>query len=90
MLVSYKWLSEYLDLSKISAKELSDQMSLTGIEVEGVEVPEEGLKKLSWVKSKNVYLIQIQIIYRSVKLTSVKKNCRKSFVVHQMSKRALK
>ncbi|MFD2305746.1 phenylalanine--tRNA ligase subunit beta [Enterococcus termitis] len=46
MLVSYKWLSEYLDLSKISAKELSDQMSLTGIEVEGVEVPQEGLKKI--------------------------------------------
>ncbi|ALS38163.1 phenylalanyl-tRNA synthetase beta chain [Enterococcus rotai] len=46
MLVSYKWLSEYLDLSKISAKELSDQMSLTGIEVEGVEVPEDGLKKI--------------------------------------------
>lgn len=46
MLVSYKWLSEYLDLSKISAKELSDQMSLTGIEVEGVEVPEAGLKKI--------------------------------------------
>lgn len=46
MLVSYKWLSEYLDLSKISAKELSDQLSLTGIEVEGIEVPEEGLKKI--------------------------------------------
>lgn len=46
MLVSYKWLSEYLDLSEISAKELSDQMSLTGIEVEGIEVPEEGLKKI--------------------------------------------
>ncbi|ALS00749.1 phenylalanine--tRNA ligase subunit beta [Enterococcus silesiacus] len=46
MLVSYKWLSEYLDLSKISARELSDQMSLTGIEVEGVEVPEDGLKKI--------------------------------------------
>ncbi|GGC82092.1 phenylalanine--tRNA ligase subunit beta [Enterococcus wangshanyuanii] len=46
MLVSYKWLSEYLDLSKISAKELSDKMSVTGIEVEGVEVPEDGLKKI--------------------------------------------
>lgn len=46
MLVSYKWLNEYLDLSKISAKELADQMSLTGIEVEGIEVPEEGLKKI--------------------------------------------
>lgn len=47
MLVSYKWLSQYLDLSKISAQDLSDQLSLTGIEVEGVEVPQEGLKK-SW------------------------------------------
>lgn len=46
MLVSYKWLSEYLDLSNISAKELSDQMSLTGIEVEGVDEPKEGLKKI--------------------------------------------
>jgi phenylalanyl-tRNA synthetase beta chain len=46
MLVSYKWLSEYLDLSNISAKELADQMSLTGIEVEGVEQPEAGLKKI--------------------------------------------
>lgn len=46
MLVSYKWLSEYLDLSKISAKELSDKMSVTGIEVEGVEIPEDGLKKI--------------------------------------------
>lgn len=46
MLVSYKWLSQYLDLSKISAQDLSDQLSLTGIEVEGVEVPQEGLKKI--------------------------------------------
>ncbi|MFK4565785.1 phenylalanine--tRNA ligase subunit beta [Enterococcus sp. UD-01] len=46
MLVSYKWLSEYLDLSNISAKELADQMSLTGIEVEGIEQPEAGLKKI--------------------------------------------
>lgn len=46
MLVSYKWLSEYLDLTKISPKELADQMSLTGIEVEGIEVPAEGLKKI--------------------------------------------
>lgn len=46
MLVSYKWLSEYLDLSKISAQELSDQLSVTGIEVEGIEVPQEGLKKI--------------------------------------------
>ena len=46
MLVSYKWLNEYLDLSGVSATELADQLSLTGIEVEAVEVPEEGLKKI--------------------------------------------
>lgn len=46
MLVSYKWLNEYLDLSKISPKELGDTMSITGIEVEGIEVPAEGLKKI--------------------------------------------
>lgn len=46
MLVSYKWLNEYLDLSKVSAQELADKMSVTGIEVEAVEVPAEGLKSL--------------------------------------------
>lgn len=46
MLVSYKWLNEYLNLSNISAKELADKMSVTGIEVEGVEMPAEGLKKI--------------------------------------------
>lgn len=46
MLVSYKWLNEYLDLSEISPKELADKMSVTGIEVEGIEVPETGLKKI--------------------------------------------
>lgn len=44
MLVSYKWLNEYLDLSEITPKELADKMSVTGIEVEGIDVPEEGLK----------------------------------------------
>lgn len=46
MLVSYKWLNEYLDLSKATAKELADQMSLTGIEVEAVTRPMDGLKKI--------------------------------------------
>ncbi len=46
MLVSYKWLNEYLDLTQISPKELGDKMSVTGIEVEGIEVPAEGLKKI--------------------------------------------
>lgn len=46
MLVSYKWLNEYLDLSNVSPKELGDTMSITGIEVEGIEVPAENLKKI--------------------------------------------
>ncbi|MGM0212685.1 phenylalanine--tRNA ligase subunit beta [Enterococcus sp. AZ109] len=46
MFVSYKWLNEYVDLKGITPQELADRLSLTGIEVEGVEVPEEGLKKI--------------------------------------------
>lgn len=46
MLVSYKWLNQYLDLSAVSPQELADKMSVTGIEVEAVEVPAEGLKKI--------------------------------------------
>lgn len=46
MLVSYKWLNKYIDLSNVTPKELADKMSVTGIEVEGVIVPEEGLKKI--------------------------------------------
>lgn len=46
MFVSYKWLNEYVDLKGITPQELADRLSLTGIEVEGVEVPENGLKKI--------------------------------------------
>ena len=33
-------------LSATAPKELADKMSVTGIEVEGITVPEEGLKKI--------------------------------------------
>lgn len=46
MLVSYKWLNEYVDVKDVAPKELADRLSLTGIEVEGLESPEEGLKKI--------------------------------------------
>lgn len=46
MLVSYKWLNELVDLSGVTADELADKMSRTGIEVEEVNVPSEGLKKI--------------------------------------------
>ncbi|HEY9577947.1 MAG TPA: phenylalanine--tRNA ligase subunit beta, partial [Pseudobacillus sp.] len=44
MFVSYKWLSEYVDLDGIPAKELAEKITRSGIEVEGVEVLGEGIK----------------------------------------------
>lgn len=46
MFVSYKWLQEYVDLSGISADELAEKITKSGIEVEGVEKKSEGLKGL--------------------------------------------
>ncbi|MCK1247545.1 phenylalanine--tRNA ligase subunit beta [Streptococcus uberis] len=45
MLVSYKWLKELVAID-VSSAELAEKMSTTGIEVEGVEIPAEGLSKL--------------------------------------------
>lgn len=44
MFVSYKWLQEYVDLSGVTAHELAEKITKSGIEVEGVEVLNEGLK----------------------------------------------
>ncbi|GBG96265.1 phenylalanine--tRNA ligase subunit beta [Lactococcus termiticola] len=46
MLVSYKWLKTLVPELTASAKELEEKMSTSGIEVEGVEIPGEGLSKL--------------------------------------------
>ncbi|MFL2134058.1 phenylalanine--tRNA ligase subunit beta [Desemzia sp. FAM 24101] len=46
MNVSYKWLAEYLNLESITPENLADKLSRTGIEVEDVAVPQEGLKKI--------------------------------------------
>lgn len=45
MLVSYKWLKELVAID-VPSQELAEKMSTTGIEVEGVESPAEGLSKL--------------------------------------------
>ena len=45
MLVSYKWLKELVDVD-VTTAELAEKMSTTGIEVEGVESPAEGLSKI--------------------------------------------
>lgn len=46
MLISYQWLNEYVDLTNITPEALADKMSRTGIEVEDVIYPSEGLKKI--------------------------------------------
>lgn len=46
MLVSYQWLKEYVQLTDVTAKELGDKLSVTGIEVEGIENIASGLKKI--------------------------------------------
>ncbi len=53
MLVSYKWLNELVDVSHVTPQTLADKMSLTGIEVEEISYPYEGLKKIvvGYVKS---------------------------------------
>lgn len=44
MFVSYKWLQDYVDLSGVTATELAEKITKSGIEVEGVEVLNEGIK----------------------------------------------
>ncbi|AYW44951.1 phenylalanine--tRNA ligase subunit beta [Tetragenococcus koreensis] len=46
MFVSYKWLNELVDVSHVTPQALADKMSLTGIEVEGISYPSDGLKKV--------------------------------------------
>ncbi|WP_433743535.1 phenylalanine--tRNA ligase subunit beta [Falsibacillus pallidus] len=44
MFVSYKWLEEYVDLNGVTAEQLADKITRSGIEVEGVEMAAEGVK----------------------------------------------
>ncbi|MFF2447782.1 phenylalanine--tRNA ligase subunit beta [Neobacillus sp. NPDC058068] len=44
MFVSYKWLQDYIDLSGVTAAELAEKITKSGIEVEGVEILNEGIK----------------------------------------------
>ncbi|API89989.1 phenylalanine--tRNA ligase subunit beta [Marinilactibacillus sp. 15R] len=46
MKASYNWLKEYLNLENTTPEQLADQITLTGIEVDSLIVPGEGLKKL--------------------------------------------
>jgi phenylalanyl-tRNA synthetase beta chain len=44
MLVSYKWLQEYVDLTGVSPEELAEKITKSGIEVEGVDTLNEGIR----------------------------------------------
>jgi phenylalanyl-tRNA synthetase beta chain len=44
MFVSYKWLQDYVDLSGVSANVLAEKITKSGIEVEGLEVLNEGIQ----------------------------------------------
>lgn len=47
MLVSYKWLKKLVNgIDDIPAADLAEKMSLSGIEIEGVTVPGQGLSKI--------------------------------------------
>lgn len=46
MLVSYKWLQRYVDLSDVSPEEVAEQMTRSGIEVESIERKDEDITKL--------------------------------------------
>ncbi|MEH7223019.1 phenylalanine--tRNA ligase subunit beta [Bacillus sp. JJ1566] len=43
MFVSYKWLQEYVDLSGVTAEDLAEKITRSGIEVEGVDHLGEGI-----------------------------------------------
>ena len=42
MKLSYKWLSEYVDLAGITPQEIADKMTTAGLEVEGIEPMAQG------------------------------------------------
>src|SRR5690606_25921818 len=44
MLVSYKWLQDYVDLTGVTAEELAEKITRSGIEVDGVEQLSNGVK----------------------------------------------
>ncbi|MFT4415102.1 phenylalanine--tRNA ligase subunit beta [Fredinandcohnia humi] len=43
MFVSYKWLQDYVDLAGVTAEELAEKITRSGIEVEGVDLLGEGI-----------------------------------------------
>jgi phenylalanyl-tRNA synthetase beta chain len=44
MFVSYRWLQDYIDLTGVTAAELAEKITKSGIEVEGVEILNDGIQ----------------------------------------------
>jgi phenylalanyl-tRNA synthetase beta chain len=88
MLVSYKWLQEYVDVTGVSAEELAEKITKSGIEVEGVDTLNEGMSGvlvghvLECEKHPNAEKLNKTLVDRE--------NQCKSFAAHLMSPRAKK
>lgn len=46
MRVSYKWLSQYIDLSDVSPQDLAEKLTRAGVEVEAIESRNDGLERV--------------------------------------------
>lgn len=46
MLVSYQWLSQYVDLNGVTPEQLADELTRGGIEVDGIHPLDQGVKKV--------------------------------------------
>lgn len=46
VLISYKWLKEYVDIEDLTAQEIAEKLTRSGVEVDGVTALNEGITKL--------------------------------------------
>ena len=46
MKVSYEWLADYIDLTGVTAEELAEQMTRSGIEIDAVDNRNKGISKI--------------------------------------------
>lgn len=77
MLVSYKWLQDYVDLDGVTPEELADKITNAGIEVEHLTYPGEGLKGVvigkvlsceSHPESDHLHLCQVDLGTETVQI----------------------
>lgn len=88
MRLSYKWLSEYVDLSDVTPKELADKMTTAGLEVEGIEpmAEAEGLiigevEECEDVEGTHLHKTLTNVGDRKYQIICGAPNCRKGLKV---------